>query len=196
MSLIEKALRQAQEPLSKSQQATAQTVPKPAPAAPAPVHSWLTTPMEPSAPSAPSAPVTTALIAVAGAVLILAAVLIIGGTLWMKRSLGVRQPPRNAGASRAPAAPATATGAETVAAPQEPESAKTPSATALPAATSPDSPTLTGTIEGLGKPYAMINGMIVSEGDSIGEWTLLGISKGSVKLRRTDGHETTLRVPR
>ncbi len=196
MSLIEKALRRAQEPLIKSQQPTAQTVPKPAPAAPAPVHSWPTTPMEPSAPSAPAAPVTTALVVVAWAVLILTAVLLIGGTLWMKRSLGVRQPSQNAGAVTAPVSPAAATRSETAEGPPAPESAKAPSAAALPPAGSPDGLVLAGTVEGIGKPYAVINGTIVSEGEPVGDWTLLEISKGSVKLRRADGKETVLRVPR
>ena len=51
-------------------------------------------------------------------------------------------------------------------------------------------------MEGLGEPYAVINGSIVAEGETIGEATLLTIAEGTVTLRLADGKETLLRVER
>lgn len=55
---------------------------------------------------------------------------------------------------------------------------------------------VTGVVEGLGAPYAVINGAIVAVGERIREYTLLEITNGIVRLRRPDGEEVALRVPR
>jgi len=55
---------------------------------------------------------------------------------------------------------------------------------------------VTGVVEGLGQPFAVINGAIVAVGERIREHTLLEIANGIVRLRRPDGEEVLLRVPR
>jgi len=55
---------------------------------------------------------------------------------------------------------------------------------------------MSGIVEGLGKPYAVINGKIVTVGEQIEDATLLEIADGTVRLRRSDGQELALRVPR
>jgi hypothetical protein len=51
-------------------------------------------------------------------------------------------------------------------------------------------------VEGEGESYAVINGAIVAVGDRLGEFTLIDITNGAARLRRADGAETVLRVPR
>ena len=55
---------------------------------------------------------------------------------------------------------------------------------------------LTGIVEGLGEPYAVINGSIVAEGETVGNATLLDIGEGTVKLRLANGKDAVLRVSR
>ena len=55
---------------------------------------------------------------------------------------------------------------------------------------------VTGVVEGLGEPYAVINGAIVAVGERVREYTLLEITNGIARLRRADGEEVALRVPR
>ncbi len=53
---------------------------------------------------------------------------------------------------------------------------------------------LNGVVEGLGDPYAVINGSIVGLGERVGELTLQAITNGTVTLRSDDGEDTVLRV--
>jgi len=73
-------------------------------------------------------------------------------------------------------------------------------ATAAPApimsSSSLDGLIVTGVVEGFGEPYAVINGAIVAVGERIRDHTLLEITNGIVRLRRADGEEVALRVPR
>lgn len=55
---------------------------------------------------------------------------------------------------------------------------------------------VTGIVRGFGDPYAMINGSIVTVGETIGSATLTGISEGTVTLQLADGKATVVRVQR
>ena len=177
MSLIEEALRRVKDPLVPPS-TTAKTPRKGSSAkAPATAHSWSTT----SAPAS-SQPVSTApavpLAMVTIAILGLTVTLIFGGALWMWRTLN--------GKTRIESARGTVQDTTT---PRE-RSAPAPSANATAEFS------LTGIVEGLGDPYAVINGSIVAKGETIGKATLLDIGKGTVTLRLADGKETVLRVSR
>ncbi len=189
MSIIEKALRQAQEPLLKPESPAVRT-PQPVEApAPAPAHSWKTEPAAgPSLPSAP-APSTKTLILVAAVVLASTAALVIGGAVWLKRTFSIRP----AASARVPAAVLSPAAAESVA--SAPPTVSRPAAPARTASRS-QPPTLTGVIEGTGAPaYAMLDGEIVQVGQAVGDWTLTEIAGGAVTIRRSDGTQTTLRLP-
>ncbi|MBI1992459.1 MAG: hypothetical protein HYS71_04415 [Candidatus Omnitrophica bacterium] len=53
---------------------------------------------------------------------------------------------------------------------------------------------LNGIAEGVGAPYAMINGSVLGVGDRIGNFTLVEIVNGAARLREANGNETILRV--
>ena len=202
MSLIEEALRRLQDPsLPPPKQAGAV---KPGPAPPTPttlppqpqsapihpasgwVHSWPTAASSASAPT-PTSPTPWALIALVAAVLILTIALLVGGAWWIGRTL-------NAGSR--PVVPARDADLQ-----QPTPSAQEPSpvpATNLQAAIPiPESSlVISGVVEGEGEPYAVINGTIVAVGERIGAFTLEEITNGAARLRRADGSETILRVPR
>ena len=184
MSLIEEALRRMKEPLIPPAATKAKPPQEASPSqAPMAAHSWSQTP----APS-PSQPATatrlTPMTIVTLAVLVLTAALMIGGATWMWRTFN----------GRMEAAP-------------EPSMVASPGTASRPESTAPARTTrassdalsefkLTGIVEGLGDPYAMINGSIVAVGETIGNATLLDIDKGMVTLRLADGTETVLRVAR
>jgi hypothetical protein len=140
------------------------------------------------------------LAAVALAVLALTAALVIGGAFWMGRTLATTTPH----ADRAPAPASSHAQAPTVSdakppAPAEPQAEETARPRRAPAhaeAPDPSGLVLSGIVEGLGDPYAVINGLIVGVGERVGDATLEQIAKGSVTLRHDDGRETVLRVPR
>lgn len=186
MSLIEKALRQAQDPLLKSAAAPAAASGAKMAEAPTGVHSWPAALPDTQAPAPSDSSVTPALMAVAAVVLVATILLIVGGTLWINRTL------------RQPAPQAAAPSAE----PAVFEIPVVPSALPESAPTSSDRPSaaphLTGTIEGNGAPYAMLSsGAIAGIGETIGEgWTITGIAGGTVTVRRSDGEERTLQVLR
>ena len=206
MSLIEEALRRVQDPTVSGKSGAPQAPNKESkraeretPQEPAPAHFWSPAP-QPAAPArvpATAAPHTTqALMVVAFTILALTATLIAGGVLWMSRT------PR-----RAPviaATPATAPApAETRAPVAEP--APQPIVNTLKAAVAPLRPSappkqddlqLTGIVEGIGEPYAVINGGIIAIGEKIGRFTLVNIHNGAAILRRDDGTDTILRVAR
>ena len=149
-------------------------LPQPPPDIPAspspPAHSWMT-----EAPAQGLSPATrrlNPLLAVAAAIAALTAVLTFWGAFWMGRAIG-RSP-----AASAPASPAAASSA--------PEPALTPRPV----------PELHGVVEGVGEPYAVINGAIVGVGDRIEDLTVRRVEDGTVTLRRDDGEELVLRVKR
>ncbi len=201
MSLIEEALRRIQDPL----------LPPEAPAAP-PAQK----PQKPKAPSPPpwssqqpatarsAAPHSSVLLAVAITVLLLTICLIVSSAMWLTRTLTARHPAVAVQTSETlPTAPEqTATNQ-----PELPMAKTFPSGRQQVIPNAPAAPTaadesragnlvLSGVVEGLGTPYAVINGSIVSVGDTIEGATLFEIDKGAVRLRRTDGIEVVLRVPR
>lgn len=192
MSLIEEALRRVKDPLVPPPSTKPKTPQKasPPPAMPAP-HSWSTTAA--SAPSQSTNSPVTPLTLVTLAVLGLTVALSLGGAVWMWNNFGSRL-----------SVTATPTTSEAV---PEPSSDKSPQAGSrqapaavarsakVPTGSHPDFK-LTGIVEGLGEPYAVINGSIVAEGETIGEATLLKIAEGTVTLRLADGKETLLRVER
>mgnify|MGYP001593629177 CR=1 FL=1 len=190
MSLIEEALRRAQDPTLPPAPAT---TPSTAPFAPKTraVSPW---PLNPSSTSS-STVATNALVAVAVAVLGLTIVLIVGGAFWMGRILSGQ---RSAVAD-------TPSGDATIEA--SPEAAPPPPL-ADPAAPALDfgalvrgrraAPefALSGIVVGGGEPYAVINGNIVSVGDLVEGLRLIQISEDSVTLRDVNGNDRVLRGPR
>lgn len=189
MSIIEKALRQAQEPLL-TPQPPAVHAPQPSaepPAAPAPVHSWQAESAGRSA-SAATAPSTKMLVLVAAAVLASTAALVIGGAVWLKRTLADR--------NEAVTAPAAALTPAILPAPtaSPAPSAAVSSPPAQRSTTAQSAPVLTGVIGGSGAAYAMIDGQIVGEGEAVGAWTVQTIRGSTVTLHRPDGATTTLHL--
>lgn len=55
---------------------------------------------------------------------------------------------------------------------------------------------LTGVVVGEGEPYAVINGAILSVGDTTADATVVKIKEGEVTLRRADGSTLALRMSR
>ena len=192
MSLIEEALRRVKDPLVPPSSTKPKTTQKasPPPAAPAP-HSWSATAASapPQSANSPVSPLTLVTLAVLG----LTAALLLGGAVWMWNSFGNRR-----------SVTASPTTSEAVPEPSSDESpqagsrqepADAPRSAKVPAGSHPDF-RLTGIVEGLGEPYAVINGSIVAEGETIGGATLLTIAEGTVTLRLADGKDTLLRVER
>src|SRR3989338_9241750 len=175
MSLIEEALRRVKDPLVPPSSTKPKTPQKASPT-PAP-HSWSTTAASapPQSVNAPVSPLTLVTLAVLG----LTVALLLGGAVWMWTHSGSRL-----------SVTASPTTSETV---PEPSSDESPQASSR---QEPAAFRLTGIVEGLGEPYAVINGSIVAEGETIGEATLLTIAEGTVTLRLADGKETLLRVER
>ena len=178
MSLIEEALRRVKDPLVPPSSTKPKTPQKasPPPATPAP-HSWSTTAASapPQSANSPVSPLILATLAVTG----LMVALLLGGAVWMWNNFGSRR--------------------SVTASPTTSEAVPEPSSDESPQASSRQEPAafrLTGIVEGLGEPYAVINGSIVAEGETIGEATLLTIAEGTVTLRLADGKETLLRVER
>ena len=205
MSLIEEALRRVQDPTVSGQSApplAPRKEQKPSKASVPSAHSWLPTP-QPATPARTAAAPQThqALMAVAFTILALTATLITGGAFWMTRAAH-----KTAGGP----APTTATAPATPA-PASTQSPSGPNTTSPIAATLkavvapllPNAPSkktdelqLTGIVEGIGEPYAVINGGIIAIGEPIGRFTLVAIRNGAATLRRDDGTETIVRVAR
>lgn len=200
MSIIEEALRRVQDPLGKSPgvpapaaspRPSAATPQQPQTPEPAPrAHSW-----QPDAPAPAAGSQNGPLLAVVGAVLVLTAVLVMGGAFWMGRMLHT-----TSGAGAPPAAIAAAPNAvaepPAQAAPEAVIRSPRPRPAPKAATEDPTSLVLSGIVEGLGEPYAVINGLIVAAGERVGNTTLEKIENGSVLLRRDDSREIVLRVPR
>jgi hypothetical protein len=188
MSLIEEALRRLKDPSIPSQQTTTPAPRKTKPDETTPAHPWSTTPPLTATPAPAASHTTNVLFAVALTVLVLTAVLIVGGAFWLGRTLGEGQRAFGSRAST-PATTATPVAASGLSKPNTAHTGSGPSHTE-------EGLILSGVVEGLGEPYAVINGMIVSVGERIGDLTLLEIGDSLVKLRRTDGSETVLHVAR
>ncbi len=197
MSLIEEALRRVKDPLiANTERGTAKKAsPAPAdasqpqaasvPSEPS-AHSWSTASASPRTasqplPSIPSSSTASPTFSVAvGAVLLCTVLFLVGGVRWIAGRFGgpaASAPTRNA-ASRPSGAIAPAA-----------KASRSP-------ADAPDGLMLTGTVEGLGQPYAMINEQIVRIDESIGEWTVTAVGEGTVTLRDRRGKEIALQVAR
>ncbi|MBI4342512.1 MAG: hypothetical protein HY599_04005 [Candidatus Omnitrophica bacterium] len=196
MSLIEEALRRVQDPVVSSQQAAP---PKPArkeakEPAETPAHSWPAAPPTPAS-GAPAQRATNALMAVAVVVMALTVALIAGGAMWMIRMgdgsapASVQPPPPalQPAVETPMSEPARMSDVPTAAAPVERLAPPTPLA-------QQDELRLSGIVEGVGDPYAVINGGIVGLGERVGRFTLVAIHNGAAVLRRDDGTDTILRV--
>ena len=197
MSLIEEALRRVQESspktaephvsaaISSSEDQPAVSVPvEPPPQPRSEAHSWPTeSPIAESAAPEPAPSISTA-----RAILITAALLFTIGGWWIGQS------------SRAPAPAAPAT-------PAAPAARRHPTAqkpvlpirpavnTSADALRSQKEFQLSGiVVGGGGASYAVINGSVLTVGDSVGEVTLTGVTRESATLRRSDGTEIVLRI--
>ena len=198
MSLIEQALRRLQEPGTKPPQTSPAKAKPTTPEADIPAaHSWPTAPA--SSPATPSIPSTRLIIGVAVAVLVLTALLLIGGMIWIDNRLT----PRPA----VPAAAAPSASAEIdvsdESAQSEPElDAPAPAAEApairlpwsKPPAASQEEFVLNGVAETPYGTYAVINGGIATVGEWLGEAQVVEITSNVVKLRWSDGRFTEVRL--
>lgn len=196
MSLIEEALRRLQDPLIPAKPSPPPSKSGTAHEAP-PAHSWPTTPSSATTPGGgASQPITRALIAVAAAIIALTVALFTGAALWWKRSMGSAQMRSAASTTPMP----TRHASPPLQAPQSVETAGTAPSTSPPKRHASPAPSndlvISGVVEGLGEPYAVINGAIVRAGEQVNDATLLRIADGVVVLRRADGTEMTLQVPR
>ena len=184
MSLIEEALRRMHDPVITT---TEQKSPAPPPAKrprtipPEPVHSWPTT-----ASAGQAVRTNRLLIGMAAAVLVLGTALLAIGVWWQRQQHRESRP-------SVPSLPAEAV---TTNRSVRNASKKSIKSQPTPKASTEESLIISGVVEGLGEPYAVINGAIVAIGEAIGEFTLVKIADGSVTLRRTDGSERILRLSR
>ena len=189
MSLIDAALRRMKDPIIPADPKTAHAPPKTKAEEAAPAHSWpITTP--PSSTTPIPATQTNALVVVAATILILTGILVVGGVFWTRQVLSQRTsrggPRASASATDSPASPSQPNAAPGINTRQG----------AIAKESQRDGLALSGIVEGGGEPYAVINGTIVGIGEQVGDATLLEIANGSVTLRRADGRELTLSVPR
>ena len=191
MSLIEEALRRAQDPLLPTA---------------SPPNS--TRPSQPQVKQLPPQPSvqqsslgTKALMATAASVFALTLVLIGGGAFWIGHAMT-----REHAAAVAPPPPPTPPQAPdplTFSNHPEAVTASMASALVLPPLLKirkPFKPTpelvLSGVLAGTGDAYAVINQKIVSRGEQINDLTLMEITESAVTLRDDEGNDTVLRVPR
>ncbi|MBI4597975.1 MAG: hypothetical protein HY737_06215 [Candidatus Omnitrophica bacterium] len=187
MSLIEEALRKVQEPL----------LPKPASSSPSGkttnVHSWSTGKTASQRAPATSRPAPLMLI-IAVIIGVVASLGLVAGGVWLSRNLPTASPtapqPMPAVVEPSPAMPSAAPLPEPSQEPPKDE------ASLLPPPTVPERLSLTGIAGSQGESYAMINGLILSVGERLGDYVVIEISQNSVRLQKNDGSETILRVPR
>lgn len=221
MSLIEEALRRLQDPPI----APDGSLPRPsrpqsqAPAAAEPAGTAASRPWPTDLGTGLSStghPMALLLVTLVSVVLIFGVALFLGGAWWVSRTLSQIPsppssrliasttlnsfPPQEAIAVQ-PAAPAPAADADAPPAAPAAEDIVLETQTEAPekaAAVSPPeaSYTISGIVEGVGESYAVINGAISAVGDRLADYTIVEIKKGSARLRRDDGSEITLRVPR
>lgn len=184
MSLIDEALRRVKEPLlpgTASPSSGSTTTPTPSPKIET-AHSWTTTPAAtmPHRGGPSHAPSTRIVTAMAIAVLMFTVVLVLGGISWLRGTMQPSQP--------IPAADGHAVSRS----PTEAALIAPPGLTAQ----APSELVLSGVVEGLGEPYAVINGAVVGVGEDIAGLELTGIREGTVTLKRSNGQELTLQVTR
>ncbi|MBI3996282.1 MAG: hypothetical protein HY352_01360 [Candidatus Omnitrophica bacterium] len=182
MSLIEDALRKVQDPITRVQPkpaAESQNAIHPTTEPPA-AHSW-TTPAPTHTRSTPRHPLN-ALLIVAVAVFALTIVLVIWGSIWIGRLLGITDPSAHQSHARSVRS-SSSTSTQLFA---DPSADMEPRQMPF---------TLSGIVEG-GEPYAVINGKVVGIGEQIEGATVAEVANGSVTLRRQDGSELQLRVSR
>ena len=190
MSLIEKALRELPESLAQTEQPPVTKPATPPPAPPVeqkPIHSWSTA----SASAPPLAPhISVPQVLAIAAVLFCAVALVRNGRKWQTRAAGP-----GISAVSASVLPLSAT-APTRARPSAAARADMAPRTTLRTQTiqAQAQLVLNGVAEGVGEPYAVINGSILGVGDRIGNFTLVEIANGAARLRETNGNETVLRV--
>ena len=186
MSLIEDALRKVQDPITRldpKPTTQPQNAAQPSTIEPPAVHSW-TAPSSMQTPSKPRHPLNVLLL-VAVAVFALTLVLVVWGSIWIGHLLGITSPVAMLSPQPHPATAVTSSPMPThpVAAPS------------VEAELSQTHFLLSGVVEG-GEPYAVINGTVVGIGEQIEGATVAEVANGSVTLRRQDGSELQLRVPR
>ena len=219
MSLIEQALRRVQDPLIPKQDPPPEAAQHKASKRGTPqgsAHSWSAAQSE----TAPLLSTTNLLLSITVAVLTLTGLILLGGAFWMGRSTSIGTTAVNTQSAAVPTAskpaptkpiirtgkPGTLEAATIVQAPT-PRKRSTASRIAnipliaIPWAKRPAKKeeiplVLTGVVEGMGDPYAVINGMIVAEGDRVADMILVEIANGAVRFRRMDGTETTVRMVR
>lgn len=194
MSLIEEALRRVQDPLTHTTTTPPTAPPKKQETTkekdPAAIHSWPATPASTSAPAQP-APTTRALTALTISVFALTLVFVFGGFIWIRFSINrhetmLTNPPAPI-KTGLPAPLAAHPATSTVISDTHPSAAQH---------SQTQNPVLSGVVEGLGEPYAVIDGMIVGVGEQVNGATLDEITNGTVTLRRSDGSVLTLSVRR
>ncbi|PIQ84229.1 MAG: hypothetical protein COV75_03180 [Candidatus Omnitrophica bacterium CG11_big_fil_rev_8_21_14_0_20_63_9] len=198
MSLIDEALRRVKDPVVEDTRtspgkASAPAAPAATPA-PAPAHSWSAAPgASPARPAAAAdGPSTRMLTVVALAVFALTILLILGGVSSIRRTMAVS--PAGTAADASAADPQSShTDALTPSVLNAPSLAHSVAPAASPA---PTHLVLSGVVEGLGEPYAVINGSIVGIGERVAGLELTSISDGLVTLKRSNGEELTLQVAR
>lgn len=195
MSLIEDALRRVQDPVVTSTTPPAAgpvpTKTKPAtqaaenPAARAAAHSW-PLPAPRAARPLKARAVQEAPLLMAVLVLGLTGVLAVAAAFWMGRRLH----PSLAAASAASLKPTTPSPSSNAAA----DVAVVQLAAPLPMPAF----TLSGIVEGLGQPCAMINAAIVCLGERVAgsQATLVAMGERAVTLEQPDGSSVTLKLPR
>ncbi len=179
MSLIEQALRRAQDPgipQAKDPPQPNQAEPAPKP----PIHPWQ---------GPPPGRWSRALPLVAAATFAATGALIVIGALWIRATLA-----RQAAQSPQPVA-ISAEGRASVAGPVFSAPAH-PKPSPAPKRAQREEFILSGLIEGQGEPLAVINGEIVAVGDRIGSATFVGIVDGVARLRHDDGQEHSLQILR
>ena len=194
MSLIEEALRRVQDPLTHAT-TTPPATPTKKPETtkekdPASIHSWPATPASTSVNAQP-APTTRVLTALTISVFVLTLVLMFGGLVWIRSSISRQETTlanQSASIKAELPAPPTAHPAISTVISDTHHSAAQHSQT--------QNPVLSGVVEGLGEPYAVIDGMIVGVGEHVNGATLAEITNGTVTLRRSDGSVLTLSVRR
>ncbi len=177
MSLIEEALRRVQDlrpPTPSPRKTPAYPPPPPADYSPPPKSVAARQPLE----LEDAAPVNPLLRGFAARWIGLLAVLgiVVGASLWMYRFVSTLHPTRVA-LPTPPAAPLM------VASAQAPASKKVPAL--------PPEPTLklTGVVEGVGEPFAIINEQIVRLGEEVDGAVLVAVNDNRARLRRRDSNE-------
>lgn len=216
MSIIEEALRRLQDPLlhpaQKPQTQAPVAPPLVKPVEPKPIHSWPTAAAPTPTPT--PLPYSSTLLAAAVAAIILSSLAVLAGGAWW---LGHLSRPTSTASSTIPAPtlaalpaipqpsqPAPSARSQDGAPTGQAQSERPMSAvehppvpaTIHPIANLSDELVISGLVVGGGESYAVINGAIVAVGDQIGDFTLVEITNGAARLRRTDGSEVALRVSR